>query len=188
MKADNTKRASVCGYGEDCASGLRGSGARMLETHLSRSTDICPEFCGGQQRSCFPEHLRMSVRRAARPQVLYRQHQLQKRLHGHWHLCIHFSFADPFNVEFAMTLPFPYSAHYWFDSGDASLFLHVEQISRDADRADSCVPRQKPAANSRTDRPTPQCRRFKGTRGGLHCLLPGQRSTFALWSRSRADR
>ena len=32
MKADNTKRASVCGYGEDCASALRVSGARMLET------------------------------------------------------------------------------------------------------------------------------------------------------------
>ena len=58
MKADNTKRASVCGYGEDCASALRGSGARMLETHLSRTTDIFPDFCGGQQRSCFPEHLR----------------------------------------------------------------------------------------------------------------------------------
>ena len=62
MKADNTKRASVCGYGEDCASALRGSGARMLETHLLRRADI-------QQRSCFPELLRMSVRRATRPQV-----------------------------------------------------------------------------------------------------------------------
>ena len=90
-----------------------------------------------------------------------------------------------------MTLPFPYSARYWFDSGYASLFLAVqtyvaegflaveatrqgsalpllmcifkfssldrilqcivEQISRDADRTDLRVPRQKPAADSRTD-------------------------------------
>ena len=92
---------------------LRGSGARLLETHRSRS--------GGQHRLFFLEFLRTSIRRATRPQVLYRQHQLQKRLHGHWYLCIHFSFADWFNVEFAMTLPFPYSACYWFDSGYASL-------------------------------------------------------------------
>ena len=36
-----------------CASALRGSGARMLETQLLRRTDICPEFSGGQQRVCF---------------------------------------------------------------------------------------------------------------------------------------
>ena len=40
--------------------------------------------------------------------------------------CIHFSFTDRFNVEFAMTLPFSYSARYWFDSGYASLFLAVQ--------------------------------------------------------------
>ena len=38
----------------------------------------------------FLQFLRTSVRRASRQQVLCRQHQLQKRLHGHWYLCIHF--------------------------------------------------------------------------------------------------
>ena len=108
----------------DCASVLHGSGARTLETQLLRRTDIRSEISGGQHRLFFLEFLRTSIRRATRPQVLYRQHQLQKRLHGHWYLCIHFSFADRFNVEFAMALPFPYSARYWFDSGYASLFLH----------------------------------------------------------------
>ena len=44
--------ASVHSQGRifDCASALRGSGARMLETQLLRRTDICPEFSGGQQR------------------------------------------------------------------------------------------------------------------------------------------
>ena len=34
----STKRASVCEYGEDCASALDGSGARMLFTE-------CDSFC-----------------------------------------------------------------------------------------------------------------------------------------------
>ena len=86
-----------------------------------------------------------------------------------------------------MTLPFPYSAHYWFDSGYASLFLHVEQISRDADRGDVRVPRQKPAADSRTDLRHPSA---AGLKFSWRSSLSSPRTAFniAFWSRSRADR
>ena len=41
------ERASVCRRGEDCVSALRGTGARMLETHLLPRTDFCPfSSCG----------------------------------------------------------------------------------------------------------------------------------------------
>ena len=46
-----------------------------------RRTDICPVFCGGQQRArYFMKCLRPSARRAIRPQILYRQHHRHKRL------------------------------------------------------------------------------------------------------------
>ena len=41
------ERASVCRRGEDCVSALRGTGARMLETHLLPRTDFCLfSLCG----------------------------------------------------------------------------------------------------------------------------------------------
>ena len=55
-----------------------------------------------------------------------------------------------------------------FSSQDRILQCTVEQISRDADRTDLRVPRQKPAADSRTDLRHPSAAGLKGTRGGLH--------------------
>ena len=89
----------VCGYSGVCDFALRCSGARVLfveESAVPAGWTVRRKALKIQQSQCRERHwlLRTCVILAIRPQFLYQflyqQHHLQKRLHGHWFLCIDF--------------------------------------------------------------------------------------------------